>query len=110
MDFWTERIGEVKRYVEKHTEEELELILTHFIPYLKKCAEYSYYSARNVGVYIPFEDFYSAYLCSTWQVIEDFYELDQAELNFKNMFLHRLFIAEKEVWRLYKKKSGKDID
>ncbi|EPI03670.1 hypothetical protein D920_00291 [Enterococcus faecalis 13-SD-W-01] len=110
MDFWTERICEVERYTKKHTEEELERILTNFIPYLKKCAEYSHYSARNVDVYIPFEDFYSAYLCSTWQVIEDFCAFDQAEKNFKNMFLRRLFIAEKEVWRLYKKKSGKTTD
>ncbi len=110
MDFWTERISEVKVYVENQNEEDLETILLNFIPYLKKMAEYSHYLAKNAGIHIPFEDFYSAYLFSSWQAIEDSRKADQADLNFKNIFLYCLFIAEKNVWRLYKKKSGKTTD
>lgn len=110
MDFWTERIIEVEDYVKEQDERRLEIILLNFVPYLKKSAKYSHFSASNVGVYISFEDFYSAYLFATWEAIEVFREEQKNDFNFKNVFLHRLFIAEKNVWRLYKKKSGKSTD
>ncbi|WP_438725356.1 BacL2 family protein [Enterococcus sp. DIV1368c] len=82
-----------------------------FFSIFKKSAKNAQISAEKLGVYIPFEDFYSTYLLATWKAIEDYrLERKKKELKFKNLFLYRLAIAEKDVWRLYKKSSNNKND
>ncbi|WP_034691511.1 hypothetical protein [Enterococcus mundtii] len=104
MSFWISITERVDLYVIEQNGELLEAILRDFFPYLKKSAKNAQISAEKLGVYIPFEDFYSTYLLATWKAIEDYrLERKKKELKFKNLFLYRLAIAEKDVWRLYKK-------
>ncbi|EMF0110806.1 hypothetical protein OU491_002638 [Enterococcus hirae] len=110
MDFWQKINDEVRVYVNKKDKELLETILLQFTPYLKTCARKSQSSAIENGVFIPFEEFYSKYLVVTWKAIEDFRTNKKTNYKFKNIFLHRLFIAEKDVWRIYRNYSGKPSD
>ena len=111
MSFWISITERVDLYVTEPNGELLEAILRDFFPYLKKSAKNAQISAEKLGVYIPFEDFYSTYLLATWKAIEDYrLERKKKELKFKNLFLYRLAIAEKDVWRLYKKSSNNKND
>lgn len=111
MSFWISITERVDLYVTEPNGELLEAILRDFFPYLKKSAKNAQISAEKLGVYIPFEDFYSTYLFATWKAIEDYrLERKKKELKFKNLFLYRLAIAEKDVWRLYKKSSNNKND
>jgi|GEM_PF-1285726 len=108
MSFWEELEIKVNIYISSRKSYDMDDIILCSSKYLKTCAHNSRKKAENLGVYIPFEDFYSEYLLSFWQGIETF--LDSTNLSLKNIILRRLFIAEKKVWRLYKKKTKTEWD
>ena len=100
MLFWKEIEFKVEKYRYENTEYNLNDILMFMNIYLKTCATNSHNKAKFAGVFIPVEDFYSQYLMSCWQGIDDYLNLPGYKL--KNIILRRLSIAEKHVWRMYK--------
>lgn len=110
MDFWNELeiILEMDTKIWESTT--LENAIKYLIPYLKKMARSAQFRARMTGVYIPFEDFYSMYLISVWKVLEDLHAEVFDIKKIKHIVAYRLKIAEKDVWRTYKKKSNSATD
>ena len=108
MEFWEELEIKVELYRNNRKEMIMNDILEFCCKYLKTCAMNSYNKAKNTSVYIPFEDFYSQYLLCFWEGICDYIELEGFTL--KNILLRRLFIAERKVWRMYKKISNSKED
>lgn len=87
----------------------LKNVIYHLTPYLKN-ARSAQFRARMTGAYVPFEDFYSTYLVSVWKVLEDLHAEVIDIKKIKTIVLYRLKIAEKDVWRTYKKKSNNATD
>lgn len=102
MSFWEELEIKVNIYISSRKSYDMDDIILCSSKYLKTCAHNSRKKAENLGVYIPFEDFYSEYLLSFWQGIETF--LDSTNLSLKNIILRRLFIAEKKFGDCTRKK------
>lgn len=80
----------------------LKNVINHLTPYLKNTRS-AQFRARMTGAYVPFEDFYSTYLVSVWKVLEDLHAEVIDIKKIKTIVLYRLKIAEKDVWRTYKK-------
>lgn len=103
MIFWEELEEKVDCYKINASEDNMNNIIVYSVRYLKVCAMNSRKKANANGVFIPFDDFYSQYLLTLWETVLDYVDIENHSL--KNVLLHRLFIAERKVWRLYKKKS-----
>lgn len=101
MIFWEELEEKVDCYKLNSSEENMNTIIVYSMKYLKVCAMNSKKKGIANGVFIPFDDFYSQYLLTLWESVLDYVNIENHSL--KNIILHRLFIAERKVWRLYKK-------
>lgn len=108
MIFWNELVKLSKRYKVSNDVEIVEKMLKMLDPYFKTCARNSMEKAKNVNVFIPYEDFYSNILFAGWKAIEDFKDI--TESTFKNVILRRIYIAERETWKQYKKSGNKRTD
>lgn len=104
MDFWQEIERQLNEYYKSHCSIALDNILFSIQPYLSKKAHLAKREAQMSGVYIPYEDFYSNYLLSTWQALEDYKDIN--DKNFKTVLGRRLYFSKCEAWRGYKKKSA----
>lgn len=104
MDFWIEFENKLNRYYISNCTDLLDQLLKYLEPLLSKKSHSVTREAHLKGVYIPYEDFYSNFLLSAWQAIEDYKNI--SDKDFKSVLGRRLYFSKCEIWRNYKKKSA----
>ncbi len=108
MDFWDTLTDKVQLYMNTRNENDLEEIISFSIPYLKKYAFRAQKEAQQSGVYIPFEDFYSNLMYTTWKTVKNYSCKD--DFTFQRVLRHRLFFSKCNVWRTYKTTTNDSND
>ncbi len=98
---WQELSNQAQKYKQSKKEADLNDWIQLIDPYLKKTAQYVSRQAQYLNLWIPEEEFYSAFLLASWTALENYCQLLFETIPLKSIVLRKLKFAKIQLYRHY---------